>query len=283
MKPGSPHARRLADGRLPRTACGGQACRFTTGAIRVEPDRHHVVLPRLGHIRTHESTRKLARRIEQGTATILAATISLVGDRWFCSFTCQLQRAERPPRRPAAVVGVDIGIRQLAVLSSGERIANPAPLGVALRKLRHLSRKLARQHGPRAPDGTPRRPSARWRQTSQRLGRTHARVANLRRNSLHQLTGELAGTYGTVVVERLNVAGMLTKNRRLARRLADAGFGELRRQLTLQDGLGGRPAGLRRHVLSVIEDLLRLWACESQAAPVGADLPVRALRAGGRP
>src|SRR6266545_3758788 len=39
------------------------ACRFTTGAIRVEPDRHHVVLPRIGRIRTHESTRKLARRL----------------------------------------------------------------------------------------------------------------------------------------------------------------------------------------------------------------------------
>src|SRR6266545_6899889 len=42
------------------------ACRFTTGAIRVESDRHHVVLPRLGRIRTHESTRKLARRLEAG-------------------------------------------------------------------------------------------------------------------------------------------------------------------------------------------------------------------------
>ena len=43
---------------------GRQACRFTTGAIRVEPDRHHVVLPRLGRLKTHESTRKLARRLE---------------------------------------------------------------------------------------------------------------------------------------------------------------------------------------------------------------------------
>jgi putative transposase len=137
------------------------------------------------------------------------------------------------------VVGVDVGIRHLAVLSSGERIANPAPLGAALRKLRHQSRKLARQHGPRAPDGrTPQRPSARWRQTSQRLGQTHARVANLRRNSLHQLTSELAGTYGTVVVERLNIAGML-KNRRLARRLADASLGELRRQLTYKTAWAG--------------------------------------------
>jgi len=57
------------------------SCRFWTGAIRVEPDRHHVVLPRIGRIRTHESTRKLARRLEAGTARILNATITCVADR----------------------------------------------------------------------------------------------------------------------------------------------------------------------------------------------------------
>ena len=43
-----------------------RSVRFTTGAIRVEADRHHVVLPRIGRVRTHESTRKLARRLEEG-------------------------------------------------------------------------------------------------------------------------------------------------------------------------------------------------------------------------
>ena len=207
-----------------------EACRFTTGTIRVEPGRHHVVLPRLGRLRTHESTRKLARRLEHGTARILSATISRQGGRWFVSFTCQLQRAVSGPRRPAERIGVDVGIRHLAVLSDGRRVANPAPLERAQRRLRRLNRQLARRLGPRAPDGSRRVPSAGWRQTKVRLARAHARVANLRRNGLHQLTSELAATYGTVVIEHLNVAGML-RNRRLARRIADAGFGELRRQL----------------------------------------------------
>ena len=133
-----------------RKGRGRQACRFTTGAIRVEPDRHHVTLPRLGRLKTHESTRKLARRLEQGTARILAATISQQGGRWFVSFTCQVQRAERRPRRPTATVGVDVGVTQLAVLSSGERIANPRPLTAALGRLGRTSRQLARQQGPRA-------------------------------------------------------------------------------------------------------------------------------------
>ena len=52
----------------------------------------------------------------------------------------------------------------------------------------------------------------------------------MRHNSLHQLTSELVETYGTIVIERLNVAGLM-KNRRLAGRLADASLGRLRRQL----------------------------------------------------
>jgi len=56
-------------------------------------------------------------------------------------------------------------------------------------------------------------------------------VANLREDALHKLTTSVAAEYGTIVVEDLNVAGML-RNRRLARRIADAGFGEIRRQLT---------------------------------------------------
>src|SRR6266540_207685 len=145
-------------------------CRFTTGAIRVEPDRHHVVLPRIGRIRTHESTRKLARRLEAGTARILNATITCVADRWHVSFTVEVQRRVRVPAPPRAVVGVDVGIRHLAVLSTGQVIANPRPLDQARRRLRRLNRQLARRHGPRTTDGTRRTPSAGW---------THARVANL--------------------------------------------------------------------------------------------------------
>ncbi len=206
------------------------ACRFTTGTIRVEPDRHHVTLPRLGRLRTHESTRKLARRIEQGTARILSATISRQAGRWYVSFGCEVQRTIRGPRHPQATIGVDVGVRHLAVCSDGRRVPNPAPLQQALRRLRRLNRRLARRYGPLAPDGSTRGPSKGWQRTRQRLAEAHAKVANLRRNSLHHLTSALAEEYGTVVVEHLNVSGML-RNRRLARRIADAGFGELRRQL----------------------------------------------------
>jgi IS605 OrfB family transposase len=187
----------------------------------VLPDRKHIQLPRIGVVKTHESTRKLARRVEQGTARILAATISRRADRWFVSFTVEVQRQVPASNGKASVVGVDVGVRQLAVLSTGHTIANHRALEHSLRRLRRLNRQLARR----------RLGSTRKNQTQRRMARVHARAANLRRDALHKLTTELATQHGTVVVEQLNVAGMI-RNRRLARAIADTGMAELRRQLS---------------------------------------------------
>ncbi|MFG3714739.1 IS607 family element RNA-guided endonuclease TnpB [Micromonospora sp. NPDC047730] len=203
--------------------------RFTTGAIRVERDHKHVVLPRLGRLKTHESTRKLARRVEVGTARILSATVRRDGGRWHVAFCVEVERAARTPTRPQAVVGVDVGITHLAVLSTGEMVPNPRHLDEAAQRMRRLARQMSRRVGPDRRTG--QRPSNRWEHARQQAARAHARVANLRRDGLHKLTTRLARKYGTIVVEDLNVAGML-RNRRLARQIADAGFGEIRRQVT---------------------------------------------------
>ncbi len=196
-----------------------QSVRFTTGAIHIS-DRTHIVLPRLGRMRTHEPTTLLAERIQARTARILSATLSLDGNRWYASFTCEVERGERQPTRLTSVVGVDAGVRHLAVLSTGETVANPRPLRKAHRQIARLNRALARR----------RRGSRRWNDTARRVGRAHARVAHIRADAMHKLTTRLARTHGTIVVEHLNLSGML-QNRRLARALADAGLGELRRQL----------------------------------------------------
>ncbi|GGU70224.1 IS607 family element RNA-guided endonuclease TnpB [Lentzea flava] len=213
-----------------------RSCRFTTGGVRVEADRRHINLPKLGRIRTHESTRKLARRLEAGTARVLSATVRLEGGRWHCSFTCEVQRADPPPAQPDVVIGVDLGITHLAVLSrplSGVTnavgaVPNPKHFARASAALRRKSRAVSRKHGPDSRTGA--RPSKRWERADQRRNRIHHRVANLRRDGLHKLTTALAAGFGTIVIENLNVAGMLS-NRRLARSIADAGFAEIRRQL----------------------------------------------------
>ena len=94
-------------------------------------------------------------------------------------------------------------------------IPNPHALEGSLRKLGRLNRKPHRR----------RLRSKRRNQTRRRLARVHARTANLRRDALHNLTTTLATEHGTIVVEQLNLAGML-RNPRLARALSDAGLAE---------------------------------------------------------
>jgi hypothetical protein len=72
----------------------------TTGAFGLpEGDRRHVKPPPIGLVRTHESTRTLARHVERGTGRIRSATLTHQGGRWFCSFSVEVERAARP--RPA--------------------------------------------------------------------------------------------------------------------------------------------------------------------------------------
>ncbi|WP_240797277.1 IS607 family element RNA-guided endonuclease TnpB [Streptomyces sp. F001] len=209
------------------------ACRFTTGIIRVEPDGRHVTLPRLSTIRTHESAHTLLARLQAGTARILSATIRHERGRWFVSFQAEVEREITRVTRPDATVGVDLGVKHLAVMadSTGEirYESNPKHLDGSLKLLRFHSRRVSRRQGPDKRTG--QKPSKRWEKADAQRNRVHHRVANLRTDALHKLTTAVRGEYGTVVVEDLNVAGML-KNRRLARKIADAGFGEIRRQLT---------------------------------------------------
>jgi putative transposase len=201
------------------------AVRWTTGAFRCEA--RHAVLPRVGRVKLHEDGRRLADLVAAGTARVLSVTARFERGRWFASFTVETEVSRPAPRYPDAVVGVDLGIKALAVLSSGAEIPNPRHMSGALRKLRRLSRAMSRRQGPDRRTG--RKPSNRWRRASAALGKAHGRVADQRKDGLHKLTTRLASEFGTVVVEDLHVAGMM-KSRRLARQVADASFGEFRRQ-----------------------------------------------------
>lgn len=206
-----------------------KSCRFTTGIIRLEEDRKHVTLPVLGTLKTHESTRKLHRRVAAGTAKVKSATVRLDAGRWYVSLSVEVEMNERTPKRPDAVIGVDLGVKTLAVFSDGRpAVENPRHYDQARRKLSRLSRTVSRRIGPDRRIG--QRPSKRWSRANDQRNRVHRRTTNLRRDAIHKLTTELVREYGTVVIEDLNVAGML-KNRKLARAVADAGFGEIRRQL----------------------------------------------------
>jgi putative transposase len=197
--------------------------RFGAGVMRCSGST--VTLPRLGTISTHESTRKLTRRLRAGTARILSATVSRTAQRWFASFTVEVERAI-PDRhvRPGSAIGIDLGVK--AMLTGVDDAGNivtvdgPKALRSSLRKLRRASRA----HSRKAKGGANRRKHAG------RLARIHARVADARADTLHKATSQLARRYETVVCEDLNVAGMI-RNRKLARAVCDQGFGAARRML----------------------------------------------------
>src|ERR1039457_1247127 len=104
--------RRLGFPRFKKRGKCRDSCRFSTGAMRCAGST--VTLPRLGAVRTHEPTRKLARRVDNGTARILSATVSRTAQRWFVSFTVEVDRAvPAVPPRPGSAIGIDLGVKAL--------------------------------------------------------------------------------------------------------------------------------------------------------------------------
>jgi putative transposase len=206
---------------------------FTTGAMRVEPDRRHVTLPVIGVVRTHENTRRVERLIRAGRARVLAISVRRNGARLDASVRVLVQRPVQPHvARPDSRVGVDVGVRRLATVATAdgtvtERVANPRPLDTALRELRHVSRARSR-----CVKG-----SRRYRERTTELSRLHRRVNDVRTHHLHVLTTRLAKTHGRIVVEGLDAAGMLRQKglpgaRARRRELSDAALGTPRRHLS---------------------------------------------------
>lgn len=196
-KKGERKGRRLGFPRFKKKGRCRDSFRFSTGAMRCSGAT--VTLLRLATIRTHESTRKLARRLENGTARILSATVSRSAQRWYVSFAVEIDR-DIPDRHahPGSAVGIDLGVKTLLteVDCDGNVITveGPEPLRGTLRKLRRASRAHSRRQ----------KGSANRRKAVTRLGRFHARVANIRADALHKATSALATRYETIVAEDLN-------------------------------------------------------------------------------
>jgi putative transposase len=217
---------------------------------RLADSRHVVLDRRLGALRTKESMRKLARLLDTDPqARVMRSTVQRVNGGWVISFSVQRSAKQRRARRPAAAVGVDVGLARLATLSTGHAAANSRPLQASLRALRRLHRQLDRQRRVNNPgnyhsDGRAERGRAVWVKsqrmvrTEQRIARLHERVASLRREQAHQLTTALTREFGVIGIETLAVKNMMG-NRRLARHIADVGWGMVLAQLKYKTSWSG--------------------------------------------
>lgn len=185
-----------------------------------------------------------------------SATVSEKAGRWFVSVQVECEVEDIEPADNLPVIGVDLGIKELATCSNGRVFKNPKTLKKNLRKLKRLQRAVSRKE----KDSSNRRKAVR------RLGKIHARVSNIRSNTLHNLTASLTKTKRVIVLEDLNVSGMM-KNHHLAQAISDCGFGELRRQLEYKSAWRGGtvvvadrffPSSKTCSACGVVRDTLRL-------------------------
>jgi putative transposase len=172
-------------------------------------DGKRVKLPRIGWVRLHEPLPVTA--FHNGV-------ISRTADKWFIAFNVEIEQPTVALDRPS--IGVDIGIKELAVTSDGKVFANPKAYRKMSKKLKQLQRSVSRK-----VKGSKNRAKA-----VTKLAKLHYKVSCIRKDAIHKLTTDLAKNHSVIKIEDLNVKAFL-KNHKLAGAITDCGMYEFRRQL----------------------------------------------------
>jgi putative transposase len=219
-------------------------------------DGHSVYIPKLGLVNMAEELRFVGK--------IMGAVVSKVADWWFISIQVELDKPLPKPFAQAAV-GVDVGIKTMAVLSNGQEFENQKLLRNGLNRLKKLSRSLARRI----------QGSNRWWKAKRKLARFHYRIECQRKDAQHKASHTIASTYAFIGLETLHVKGMV-KNRRLSLSISDVGLGELIRQIEYKaEWFGGKVVKVGRFFASsktcgacgqVYKELTlseRTWTCKA--------------------
>lgn len=205
--------------------------------IRLDQGNDRIFLPKLGWVRYRNS-----RAVEGEVRNV---TVTLSGGRWFISINT-LREVEPPLHPSASMVAIDLGVASLATLSTGEQpVGSIDAYRTAKVRLARLQRGLARK----------KKFSRNWHRQNVRIQKLHARIANLRRDTLHKATTAISKTHAMIVIEDLNVRSMSTSAKGtiqapgrsvrakagLNTAILDQGWGEFRRQLKYkQEWRGGR-------------------------------------------
>ena len=177
------------------------------------------------------------------------------------------------PLNPDNVVGLDLGIKDFLVTSEGEAVANPKYLRNNIARLKVLQRRASRKV----------KGSANRRKANRRVAKQHERIANNRKDFLHQLSSKLVKNHDGIAIEDLGVKNLL-KNHCLAQAISDVSWAEFRRQLAYKCEWQGKhllvigrfqpstklcsTCGYTNHQLTLAD---RAWDCPSCGSPHDRD------------
>lgn len=169
-------------------------------------------IPRLGYVKCAENLRFNGK--------VNNVTIKRTADLWFAVVNVEIPNETFAVSENQAIVGVDLGISKMAVTSIGEVFENPKALRKNLRSLKRQQRFLSRKE----------KGSHNKHKQQMKVARLHYRISCIRKNALHQATTKIVNNASVIVLEDLNVKGMM-KNRNLSQAISDVSFGEFRRQI----------------------------------------------------
>ncbi|HEX3052791.1 MAG TPA: RNA-guided endonuclease TnpB family protein [Aggregatilineaceae bacterium] len=193
--------------------------------VKVEGNR--VSLPMIGWVPFRRSAKKKRYRAIEGT--IKRTTVRHKASGWYVSLTCLIEQDDPEPVEPTIEnsVGIDLGSKDLVVLSDGRKVANPRLYRQMERKLAREQRKLSRKQ----------KGSANYRKQKAKVAKLHEKVANQRLDTLHRISHQLVSENQALFAEKLNVRGIA---RRMGKSVGDAGWSELLRQLEYKAQWAGK-------------------------------------------
>jgi putative transposase len=158
---------------------------------------------------------------------IMSYTVSKDVDRWYVSILIDTAVQELP--KTGKTVGIDLGIKTLAVMSDGTVIENAKLLKQNLKKLRRQQRAFARKQ----------KESKNREKARVKLSKTHRKIRLKRKDIIQQATTKLVKNYDVLVIENLSVANMV-KNRKLSRAISEIGWGMFRTILSQKCEMYGK-------------------------------------------